>query len=80
MSDDPGSNVVTLNVVTRLDLPVERIWNSAKEGELKTMIVIGEEQDGTFFFASTKADGPEVLWLIEQAKLRLLKSGGADDD
>jgi hypothetical protein len=70
-------NVRILQGVTRLDIPVERILAGAGDADLKLCVVVGEEQDGSLYFASNKASGPEVLWALERAKQALLKAGGA---
>ena len=36
------------------------------------------DKDGDLYFASTMADGGEVLWLMEQCKKRLLESAKED--
>ena len=64
--------VVELSQITRLDLPVERVAQAADEANLESCVVIGYDKDGDFYFASSIADGPNVLWLLEQARLRLL--------
>jgi tryptophanyl-tRNA synthetase len=61
--------------VTKLDLPAERILRKATENNLSEAIVIGLDQDGNLYFASSNADGADVLWLIELAKKRLLEIG-----
>lgn len=66
------SNVVILPVVSRIDQPVERILDRATAANLTAAVVIGYDQDGDEFFASSYADGGEVLWLLERAKLKLL--------
>lgn len=71
------SNVVELQVVTRLDVPVERILARATEAALTEVVVVGLKPDGKFYFASSKADGGDVLWLLEIAKKRLLEVGDA---
>lgn len=63
--------VTILPVVTTLDTDAERVL-SAAQGNLQTVIVVGYDHDGEFYFASNKSDGPEVLWALEQAKLKLL--------
>jgi hypothetical protein len=47
---------------------------------LAYVIIIGETDDGEFYFASSKASGPDVLWDLEKAKLVLLQEGGAFPD
>ena len=66
------SNVIPMNGITKLDLPVDRVLDSAK-GELEGVILIGYDKEGGEYFASTYADGGEILWLIERLKKRLLE-------
>lgn len=65
------SNVVELRCQTTLDLPAERVLTKALEADLETAIVVGYDKDGSFYFASTTADGGNVVWLFEKAKLSL---------
>lgn len=67
--------VVNLNVVTLLDLPVERVIDGAREADLETIVILGYDQDGMEFFSSNKADGGGVLWLMERLKRQLLDNG-----
>lgn len=66
------AKVLPLNCVTRLDLPVDRVLEGAKK-QLEGVVLLGYTKDGEQYFASTYADGGEVLWLLEQCKLSLLK-------
>lgn len=77
LSSIPEDNVVILNMVTRLDLPVERVIKGAQETNLKSVVVVGWDKNGDLYFASSKADGAEVLWLLEVAKKKLLAAGGS---
>lgn len=70
MTDD---NVVVLDVVTRLDIPVERILNQAVDDGLQDVVIIGWDDEGEFYFASSKADGGNILWLLEKAKKMLME-------
>lgn len=70
MSDD---KVIPFGGITRLDLPVDRILDGAKEWGAQSVVVIGRDGDGEFAFASSAADGGEVLWLLEKAKLELIE-------
>lgn len=72
------AEVVTLNMVTRLDLPVERVIQGLHDHKFARIIVIGELENGEFYFASNKADGPTVLWDLEAARAKLLKMGGVE--
>jgi hypothetical protein len=65
-------NVIPLNNITKLDLPVDRVLNGAKE-RLEGVVLIGYDKDGDEYFASTYADGGKVLWLLERTKKALLQ-------
>jgi hypothetical protein len=67
--------VVNLNNVTRLDLPPDRVLESAV-GKLEGVVILGYDKDGEEYFASSYADGADVLWLMERAKLDLLSIAG----
>ena len=56
---------------TRLDLDADEVLTGAV-GMLKEVVVVGYEADGSFYFASTRANRPDVLWLLKQAEQRLL--------
>ena len=68
------TNVVTLPVITTLDLDAERVLEGAINSTLQSCIVLGYDADGEFYFSSTMADGGEILWLLEMAKLNLFKA------
>jgi hypothetical protein len=70
------ADVIMLDMVTRLDIPVERVLENAKDLVKDTVVVIGWDEDGGLYFASSKADGGDVLWLLEKAKQALLEVGG----
>jgi hypothetical protein len=73
MSDN---NVVILPVVTRLDIPAERVLNTALAADLDGVVVIGQRKDGSYYFSSSIADGGDVLWQLEWAKAALMRAGG----
>ena len=68
------SNVILFNGITKLDLDPDMVLENTK-GNLEGVILIGYDKEGEEYFASTYADGGEVLWLIERMKLRLLNVG-----
>lgn len=70
MNDD---KVITLDCITRLDLPVDRILNAALGSDLESCVIVGFDKDGELYFASSKADGGDVIWLFELAKKKLLE-------
>jgi len=65
-------NVTVLPVVTSHDIPTERVLTSALTSNLRRAIIIGEDENGDFYFASSSPDGPSVLWDLEMAKKKLL--------
>lgn len=70
MSHSP--KVVQLPCITTLDLDPDMTLEALK-GRLKSFVLIGYTPDGEEFFSSSIADGGEVLWLMERAKLKLLR-------
>ena len=69
-------NVVILPVVTRLNIPPDRVLNDALAANLDGALVIGQRKDGSYYFSSSIADGGEALWLLEWAKVALMRAGG----
>jgi hypothetical protein len=67
-----SDNVIPLNNITKLDLQPDRVLEAAK-GSLDGLIIIGYDINGEEYFASTYADGGEVLWLLERCKKNLLE-------
>ena len=67
--------IIEPSFVTLLDIPTERVLRKATDSELKTAVVVGWDADGDFYFASSVADGGDVLWLLELAKKKLLEAG-----
>lgn len=65
-------NVVYLDTITRLDIPADRVIEQAM-GKLESVVIIGYTKDGEEYFAASEADGAQVLWKLERAKLMLLQ-------
>ena len=63
--------VIALNNVTRLDFPPNRILDAARD-ELDSVVLLGYSTTGEEYFASSLADGGDVLWLLERCKTALL--------
>lgn len=70
-------SVVDLPVITRLAGQPDRVLTKALGEGLSEAVVIGRDADGCFYFASSIADGADVVWLMESAKWRLLQIAGA---
>ena len=73
------SNVIPLNNITRLDLPPDRVLDGAK-GKLEGLVILGYDKEGNEYFASTYADGGDVLWLLERCKVNLLTGTESYED
>lgn len=68
-----SDKVLMFNGITRLDIPVDRIISNAKKAKLDEIVVLGFGKDGDFYFGASKADGGDILWLLELAKRRLME-------
>lgn len=66
-------NVVIWNGITKHDLPPDRILEGAR-GKLKSVVVLGWDEEGCVYFASSMADGGDVMWLMEWAKRAMLEA------
>lgn len=67
------SNVIPLGNVTRLNIPTDRVLDGAKGTCSDGVVVLGYDDDGSFYFASSIADGGSVLWLLELCKKQLME-------
>ncbi len=68
------ADVITLDVQTRLDIPPERVLEGAAKVDLESVVIIGCEQDGTYYIASSEADSRDILWLLEIYRHHLMES------
>lgn len=66
------TNVSVFTGITPLPFDADVILDSAK-GHLKSVIIIGETEDGDEFFSASISDGPETIWMLERAKYKLMK-------
>ena len=65
-------DVIELDVITRLDVPVSRVIETASSSNLESVFIAGYDEGGNYFSASSLASGAEAVWLLEMAKKRLL--------
>lgn len=70
-----SAKIIPLGNITSLDLPTERVLDQAKGHCSDGVVILGFDDDGDFYFASSIADGGSVIWLLELAKKRLLEVG-----
>lgn len=68
-------NVIELPGVTDKDSSVAQVLTMATDANLTDAIVLGYDADGEFYFRSTKADGGDVLWLLQLAIHKLMLIG-----
>lgn len=66
------AKILDFNGITRLDLDPERVLAKA-QGQLQAVVVIGYDQAGDLYVATSYADGGDMLWALEQAKRKLLE-------
>lgn len=66
------ADVIVLSAPTRLDIPAERALRAALDEGLKSVAVLGWCEDGSAYLASSLADGGDLLWLMEIAKLKMM--------
>ena len=66
------SNVIPFTGITKLDLDPDIVLENNK-GKLEGVVILGYDKEGNEYFASTYADGGDVLWLLERCKLNLLR-------
>lgn len=74
----PEDTVLLFDGCTSLDVPPERVLREAEKEDLKQVIVIGDTGED-FYLASSMGSSADVLWLLEQAKHRLIR-GDYDDN
>ena len=65
-------DVVQFKGITKLDIDPNLVVNEIKNERLDSVIVLGYDKDGNEYFASSLADGGDVLWLLERMKIMLL--------
>lgn len=58
--------------ITKLNLDPDMVLENNK-GKLEGLVILGYDKDGAEYFASTYADGGDVLWLLERCKKMVLE-------
>ena len=67
-------DLINLDIITTQDVDPNRVLSEAIKNDVDSLIVVGYDKSGAFYFASSKANDTEVLWMLEKAKLTLLNS------
>lgn len=68
------AEIVSFPGGTMADVPVENVLNGAVNADLKEAIVIGRDQDGEPFYASSLGDAGHILLEIEKFKKVLMEA------
>lgn len=72
--------VAELDVMTKGDVPSEKVLQKAIDGGVTNVVIIGYDPDGKLWFSSSDADCREVLWLLERGKQTLFAAYDAEPD
>lgn len=61
-------NVIYANIPTTLDIPAEKILESAKEIDFDICVVLGWTKDGYLTASSTTSSIADINYLLDKAK------------
>lgn len=67
-----NDNVTEFPGETRLRTPVPKLLATAAGAQLEDVVIVGWRENGEMYFASSQANGAEVLWLLRQAEHELI--------
>lgn len=74
MTDVDDGQLQSEHRASSTDVPVPKVLRWATEALCSEVIVIGYDKNGDFYFASSKANGPDVLWLLKLAERKLMRA------
>ena len=63
--------VTKIGCISTLNRPPDDVLEDAI-GKLTDVVVIGYRENGSEYFVSSMASGPDALWLIERTKKRVM--------
>lgn len=66
-------DVVSLGGQTKLDVPPEKVLRGAIEAKLTEVVIVGIDENGKRYFATSMAYGPDTLWNLQRAIHRLMQ-------
>ena len=67
-----SAEIILFPGITSLNLNPDRLLIAAQE-QLERVVILGVTKDGDEYFASSVADGGDVVWMLERAKYKLMK-------
>ena len=68
-----SDNVVPFNGITSINTDPNLVLNIALKAGLKEVVIVGYDDDGTEYFASSLSDAAGALWHLERGKHSLMK-------
>ncbi|MGJ4857053.1 hypothetical protein ACN6KF_003037 [Labrys sp. La1] len=71
-----ADNVVWFGGGTTLDVPADRVVDAAKG--LKSVVVVGQNEDGSLYFASSLGELSKTHWLLSLAQNQVMQMVNAD--
>lgn len=66
------TKIIHLDTITKNNIPPESVLNAAIEQDVKNCVVIGYDKYDELYFASSKGDVKEILYLLESAKIQIM--------
>lgn len=75
MSEDRPDNLRLFPLITDKDIDPDVMLRLA-DGKLQGVVILGVDKNGDEFFSSSYADGGDVLWLLERARIDLMTMTG----
>jgi hypothetical protein len=68
-----SADIVDFPGPTSLPIPVDKVLDCVREEGFDSVIVIGCGKDGEVKIFSSDSYKPDLLWLLELAKIRLME-------
>ena len=72
--------VIQLDVPTKADLDVDAVLDGAHAAGLDNVFIVGELPSGKLYIAASSGDVPLNGWLLDQAKIQMLRISEPDAD
>lgn len=66
--DEMSDKVIHLNMMTKAPLPVATVLNNLVAAALSEVVVLGWQEDGSFYFAGSEADMRKAMMLVVLAQ------------
>lgn len=65
-------NIMEFSSDTTLDISPDKVLAEAAKEDLLECVVLGYDANGSIYVASSTGHAPDILWLMELVKFRLL--------